>query len=295
MTSFEPTTISRANRLFVAGVQMPVPLSGDNVPAMIAQIEKTVALYPGVEMIVMSELAARGPLLAGTVSDASPIEAAFRDMARKHGIWLAPGSLFVRRGGQVFNTAVVISPGGAVVGRYEKMFPFRPFEAGVAAGTDFLVFDIPDVGRLGLSICYDIWFPETTRTLTSAGVEVLIHPVLTGTTDRTAEIAIVQATAAMFQCFVVDVNGLEAGGIGRSLVADPAGRVIHQAGQALEIFPIDLDLALVRRVRAEGANGLGQVLKSYRDRSVDFTTYGGAASAYLQSLGPLQPMKRRSY
>ena len=90
---------------------------------------------------------------------------------------------------------------------------------------------MPKVGRFGLSICYDIWFPETTRTLTSAGVEVLIHPVLTGTTDRHAEIAIVQATAAMFQCYVVDVNGLDAGGVGRSLVADPTGHIVYQAGQ----------------------------------------------------------------
>jgi hypothetical protein len=48
---------------------------------------------------------------------------------------------------------------------------------------------VPDVGRFGLSICYDICFPETT--LPSAGVQVLIHPVRTGTTDRVAEIAIV--------------------------------------------------------------------------------------------------------
>jgi deaminated glutathione amidase len=53
---------------------------------------------------------------------------------------------------------------------------------------------VPQVGRFGLSICYDIWFPETTRQLTSAGVEVLLHPVLTGTTDRDAELAIARAT-----------------------------------------------------------------------------------------------------
>ena len=73
---------------------------------------------------------------------------------------------------------------------------------------NFCVFDVPDVGRFGLSICYDMWFPETTRQLTSQGVEVLLHPVLTGTTDRDAELAIARATAAQFQCYVIDVNGL---------------------------------------------------------------------------------------
>jgi deaminated glutathione amidase len=127
--------------------------------------------------------------------------------------------MFVRRGEAIFNQAIVIDPAGRVVGRYNKMFPFLPFEKHVAAGNEFLAFDVPEVGRFGLSICYDIWIPETTRTLAVQGVEVLLHPVLTGTTDRSAEIAIARATAAMFQCYVIDVNGLLAGGVGHSLVA----------------------------------------------------------------------------
>ena len=273
---------------------MPVPVTGDNVPAMIAQVEKTVTLFPGVEMVVFSELASQGPLLAGAVSDLTAFEAAFCNLASKQGIWLVPGSVFVRRDDKVFNHAVVIRPDGTVAGRYDKMFPFRPFEVGVTGGTEFLIFDVPNVGRFGLSICYHIWFPETTRTLTSEGVEVLLHPVLIGTTDRGAEIAIVQATAAMFQCFVVDVNGLDSGGVGRSLVVDPSGRVVHQAGQIGEIFPIDLDLGIVRRARTAGSNGLGQVRKSYRDRNVDFTIYRDRNSQFLRSLGEIQQMKRNA-
>ncbi len=130
-------------------------------------------------------------------------------MRVRYGIWLIPGSMFEKLpDGRIFNTSVVINPQGEIVAKYSKMFPFRPYEAGISAGTEFCVFDVPDVGRFGLSICYDIWFPETTRQLTSQGVEVLLHPVLTGTTDRDAEIAIARATAAQFQCYVFDVNGL---------------------------------------------------------------------------------------
>ena len=80
--------------------------------------------------------------------------------------------------GGVYNTSLVIDPDGNVIRRYAKMFPFLPYEAGIAPGTEFCVFDVPQVGRFGLSICYDMWFPETTRQLTSQGVEVLLHPVL---------------------------------------------------------------------------------------------------------------------
>jgi len=149
---------------------------------------------------------------------------------------------------------------------------------------------VPGIGRFGLSICYDIWFPETTRQLTSQGVEVLLHPVLTGTTDRDAEIAIARATAAQFQCYVFDVNGLGAGGVGRSSVVAPSAHVLHQSAGQEDLFPIEIDLDQVRRQRETGIMGLGQVLKSFRDREVEFPVYDRAsgADAYLHTLGPLQ-------
>ena len=45
-----------------------------------------------------------------------------------------------------------------MVARYRKLYPFLPYEQGVTAGSDFVVFDVPDVGRFGMSICYDMWF-----------------------------------------------------------------------------------------------------------------------------------------
>lgn len=292
----EETTLPARDpgRFLVAGVQMPVPITGNNIAAMVGQAEKTMALFPGTDMIVFSELAIHGPLHSRMAAAPEADVEVFQDLASRHGVWLIPGSMFVRRGDRIFNQSVVIAPDGTIAGRYDKMFPFAPFETGVTGGTEALVFDIPGVGRFGLSICYDIWFPETTRALTSAGVEVLIHPVLTGTTDREVELSIVRATAAMFQCYVVDVNGLDAGGAGRSLIADPAGRVVHQSGQIAEIFPIMLDLGLVRQSRQSGANGLGQVLKSWRDRPGDPRVAPAAENpGYLGSLGPLVPMAKR--
>ena len=282
-----------SSRMLIAGVQMQVPVMGNNIAAMSGQIERAMLLFPGLEMLLFSELAQRGPIIAYAAEDPAADERIFCQLAAKHGIWLIPGTAFVRRGKEVFNHAIVIDPQGNIVGRYDKQFPFLPFESGVSGGTDFLIFDVPKRGRFGLSICYDIWFPETTRTLTSMGVEVLLHPVLTGTTDRKAEMAIAQATAAMFQCYVIDVNGLDGGGVGQSLVVDPSGHVIYESGQTTDMFPITIDLGLVRDVRTRGANGLGQVLKSFRDRSVKFDTYSvDHESGYLRSLGPLKPMRR---
>jgi predicted amidohydrolase len=275
----------------ITGVQMYVAALQSNAEAMRHRIELTMARFPWTQMIVFSELAQTGPLTRFAEPFDNQALEHFREDARRYRIWLIPGSFFERDvDGKIFNTSIVINPEGEIVSRYRKMFPFRPYETGVEAGTEFCVFDVPGVGRFGLSICYDIWFPETTRQLTSMGAEVLLHPVLTGTTDRDVELSIARATAAQFQCYVFDVNGLGAGGVGRSCVVDPSANVIYQAAGQEELFPIEIDLDAVRRQRAVGHRGLGQVLKSFRDRSTDFPVYSSdpASTHYLGSLGGLE-------
>ncbi len=274
----------------IAGVQMHVAALQSNVEGMRQRIEILMARFPWTQMVLFSELAPYGPLDRFAQPFPNDAIAMFQEDARRYGIWLIPGSMFEKKeDGRIFNTSVVINPQGEIVSQYSKMFPFKPYEAGISSGTDFCVFDVPDVGRFGLSICYDIWFPETTRQLTSQGVEVLLHPVLTGTTDREAEISIARATAAQFQCYVFDVNGLSAGGSGRSLVVDPTATVLHQSAGQEDMFPIEIDLDVVRRQRETGLKGLGQVLKSFRDREADFSVYDRASGtdAYLHTLGPL--------
>jgi predicted amidohydrolase len=280
----------------IAGIQMHISAQHENITAMGHRLDLLMGRFPWVQMAMFSELAPHGPLLQYALPLPGPAEEAFQEMAARHGIWLLPGSMFERDGDHIYNTASVIDPQGKIVGRYRKMFPFRPYEQGVEGGTEFLVFDVPEVGRFGVSICYDIWFPETTRTLTAMGVEVLLHPVLTGTVDREIEVGIARATAAMFQCYVFDINGLGPGGNGRSSVFDPSGTLIHQAAGQEEFLPLEIDLARVRRERETGIRGLGQPLKSFRDRAVDFTVYqrGQICSGYLQSLGPLRVPARGS-
>lgn len=278
----------------VAGVQMHVRYGHDNVPAMRAKLDVIVARWPWVEMVVFSELCAFGASLEHVQVAPGYAEEVFREMAARHRVWLLPGTFFERVDDRVYNTALVIDPTGEVVGRYRKMFPFRPYERGVDGGSEFLVFDVPEVGRFGVSICYDMWFPETTRTLAAMGAEVILHPTLTDTIDRDVELAIARASAAVNQCFFIDVNGVGDGGHGRSLVVRPTGTVVYQAGGAEEIIPIDVNLDAVRRVREIGLFGLGQPLKSFRDRQVDFQIYreSGPWTAYLDSLGPLEMPQR---
>jgi predicted amidohydrolase len=278
----------------IAGVQMRVSATESNLDAMRRQIDITMARFPWVQMILFSELAPFGPLMHSIQTLPGPAEAAFCEMAARHGVWLIPGSMFERDGEAVYNTASVIDPNGVVIGRHRKMFPFEPYEQGVEMGKDFLVFDVPNAGRFGVSICYDMWFPETTRTLAAMGAEVILHPSLTNTIDRDVERAICRASAAINQCYMIDINGAGDGGVGQSFIAGPSGHILYAAGGGEEIIPIEVDFAHVRRQRETGLRGLGQPLKSFRDRKVDFSIYDRSQPQhpYLGTLGPLaMPVK----
>ena len=197
----------------IAGIQMNIQ-HGNNVDAMEERLNVLMSLYPWLEMVIFSELAAHGPLHDFAEPMPGITEDRFCVMAKKHNIWLVPGSFFELRDNAIYNTAPVINPQGEVIARHRKLFPFRPFEEGVQAGNEFVVFDVPDVGRFGLCICYDMWFPEVLRTLTTLGAEVILHPVLTGTNDREIELNLARSSGALFQSYIIDINGLGAGGVG---------------------------------------------------------------------------------
>ncbi|MEO1007232.1 MAG: carbon-nitrogen hydrolase family protein [Planctomycetota bacterium] len=280
----------------IAGLQLEVSGRRSNLAHITDRIEMVMHLYPWVQMVLVSELATFGGWTGHAMPLPSEVEDAYRRLAARHEVWLVPGSLYEQTDAGIYNTAPVINPAGEVVARYRKMFPFLPYEAGVQSGTEFCVFDVPEIGRFGLSICYDMWFPETSRTLAAMGAEVILHPTLTPTIDRDVELSIVRATAAMNQCFVVDINGVGDGGNGRSILCAPSGDVLYQAGSHEELLPIEIDLDRVRRSREVGLKGLGQPLKSFRDRHVEFGVYqkDWRDGGYLDTLGSLEMMARGS-
>ncbi len=272
----------------IAGIQMRVSASYSNVEAMKLKLNILMNIYPWVDMVVYSELCAYGPLTHHALTRIEDFEEQMQELAVRHKVWLLPGSVFHKVGEKIYNTASVIDPQGNVVKRYRKMFPFYPYEVGVTPGHEFCLFDVPEVGRFGVSICYDMWFPETTRTLAVHGAEVILHPTLTGTIDREIELSIARASAATNQCYIFDINGLDTGGSGRSIICGPEGRVMYQAQNNEEMIPIEINLEKVRRSREFGLLRLGQPLKSFRDHLGDFDIYWkGAPKPYLDSLGPL--------
>ena len=278
----------------ISGVQMAAAPSG-NLPGITRLVELTLARFPWVEMILFGELCAHGTNTGHAEPMPGPTERELAALARKHRIWLIPGSIYEAAEGRVYNTAPVINPQGEVVARHRKLYPFLPYESGVASGAQHTLFDVPGVGRFGLSICYDMWFPETSRALAWDGAEVILHPSLTNTIDRNLELTISRANAAMNQCYFFDINDTGSLGNGQSIVVGPEGDVIYQAGTLEEIIPVVVDFDRLRRTRRDGLLGLGQVLKSFRDSDVPYTHQkpGQRKSPALAALGSLKMPARQ--
>lgn len=274
--------------LSIAGLQLEL-CAEDNLATLEQEIDLVKRRFPWIQMMVLPELCTYGPSTEMAVKLPGEVENTFREAARRNDIWLIPGSIFERRNGHIYNTAPVINPDGEVIARYSKRHPFYPYEMGVSRGEDFVVFDVPGVGKLGLIICFDIWFPEMVRQLVWMGAEAIIAPTLTNTIDRNVELSIARANAATNQVYFVNINNAGRLGYGQSIVVGPDGTVIHQATPSREVITVELDFNHVRRVREHGLHGLVQTLKGFRDANVHYPVYQqGAGPGALGELGPLE-------
>lgn len=255
--------------------------------ALRPRIDGVLAVVPHVQLVLLPELhlSAQPTLLDEQAtypgSVAVPLPGALTDalgeIARDAGVWLVPGTVFERGDdGRLYNTAVVISPQGEFVARYRKVFPWQPHEE-CAPGDSFVTFDVPEVGRLGLAICYDGNFPESFRQLAWMGAEVVLQPTLTTTSDRDAELVLARANAIVNQLYVVNLNAAAPAALGKSLIVDPEGIVRLQAGAGDELLTDVLDLDAVARVRQFGTAGVSrmweQLLRCGQD--LELPMYGG--------------------
>jgi predicted amidohydrolase len=269
----------------IAGLQLDLNYS-DNLACVTNAIIQTSKRYPWVEMIVASELAVGGSNRSDKYSLDNNLEG-FQDLAKKLNIWLIPGSFYHHQEGKITNVAPVISNKGELITLCTKTYPFLPYEEGITGGDEPCVFEVPDVGIFGLHICYDLWFPESSRALVMKGAEVILHPSLTDTCDRKEEKIMARATAVQQQCFYVDVNAGGKQGCGQSTIIGPEGEILTEAESIEETLLIEIDLERVKRVRARGIKGLGQPLKSFRDNPNPFKE-NKVNEEYLNTLGKLE-------
>ncbi|MHA2396965.1 MAG: carbon-nitrogen hydrolase family protein [Candidatus Thorarchaeota archaeon] len=261
-----------SRKLGVAALQLLRSENGtENLEKFERVAKKTKKSFPWIDLMFTGELYLQEYSKPDWKGAAEPfpnqLTERLGELAKKLRCWLVPGSFLEKDGSDVYNTAIAFNPKGEIVAKYRKMFPWMPQED-TAWGTDFVTFDIPDIGRIGIVICYDLWFPELFRTLAWMGAEVILQPSLTYTSDRPAEIILAQAQAIMHQCYVLNVNVVSLQGGGDSIWVDPEGHIMERTGTHEAIITNVIDFDRVSWIRQHGHIGMNPLWKSLRDSPV---------------------------
>jgi len=213
------------------------------------------------EFVVLPELWHSGAFdLAGARAAAEPIDGplitGLRTLAAELGIWLHGGSFTEVDHHDHYNTSVLIDPRGELVVTYRKihLFGFADGERTLmSSGDELVVVDTP-LGPTGLATCYDLRFPELFRALTEGGATCFV--VTSGWPASRIEHwdVLTRARAIEDQCWLIACNEVgEQPGVslgGHSIVVDPRGVVIAQAGDGEEILYAEIDPAEPERWRA---------------------------------------------
>lgn len=187
----------------------------------------------------------------------------FRELARSYGMYLHIGSFLEKAGECLYNTGVVLDPAGTIIASYRKIHLFDVEIPGglcyresdlITPGDAVATFTIDGV-VFGMATCYDLRFPELFRRLVSHGATVLLVPAaFTLQTGRDHWEVLLRARAIENLCWVVAAGQWGAAPpehllYGRSMVINPWGVVVAQAGDGVTTIVADLDLEEVQRVR----------------------------------------------
>ena len=186
-----------------------------------------------------------------------------RNKALEHKVYMHSGSFFEKDGDRIHNTTAVFDPNGGLIAKYRKL---HCFDVEIPGGTVYKESDVVTTGdevvtfnaegiTFGLSICYDLRFPELFRRLMKKGVQVILLPAaFTLQTGRDHWELLLRARAVENLCWLASCGqygSTNSGSIffGRSMLVNPWGIVTAQAGDGVGVITGDVDLDLMAQTR----------------------------------------------
>lgn len=266
-TTANGSELNNNHNVCVAAIQMASgPTVDANLEEAARHIEEAVSQHA--KLVVLPEyfclmgMKDTDKLIAMEEPGAGPIQNFLSETAKRLGIWLVGGSvpLVSPDPDKIYNSCLVYSDEGKQVARYDKIHLFGlsmeheryAEEKTIMAGDDVVTMDSP-FGRLGLSICYDLRFPELYRKMEE--VDIILAPAaFTAVTGKAHWEILVRARAIENQAFVIasaqggyHVNGRETHG--DSMIVDPWGVVLKRLPRGSGAVVAEIDLKYLKRVR----------------------------------------------
>lgn len=236
---------------------------GESTGSRRERVASLVREQAGADLVVLPELWTTGAFAFESFgAEAEPLEGPTYDVMAKAasdaGVWLHAGSIPERDPeGPLYNTSLVFSPAGELAAAYRKIHRFG-FDKGEAVlmgrGEELVTVRLPDT-TVGLATCYDLRFPELFRGLVDVGAETLVIPAGWPERRRAHWTLLAQARAVENQAFVLACGtaGTHAGvpQAGHSIVVDPWGEVLAEAGAGEEVLSVEFDPARVGATRGQ--------------------------------------------
>jgi nitrilase len=258
-----------ASRLRVAAVQT---LSGDDVAENLRASEELVAeaAQQGARLVLLPEYfgifgsRATAKVAAREIDGEGPQQNALARLAREHGIWVIGGTvpLAIPDPGRVRSASLVFAPDGRRIARYDKIHLFafsqgeERYDEGktIEPGSEPVAFEAP-CGRVALSVCYDLRFPELYRSFDDLAL-ILVPSAFTAVTGAAHWHVLLKARAIENQCYVLAAaqGGTHANGrrtYGHSILIDPWGVVIAERPEGPGVIVGDVDPERIAQVRRE--------------------------------------------
>lgn len=256
-------------KLLAAAVQM---LASSDKEANLREAETRLrhAQAQGAKLVVLPEVFNwRGPLKQMTAAEPipGPTSNLMANLARELGIYLLAGSIleFVADGNKAYNTSLFFNPQGTLLAKYRKIHLFDvDVTDGVAvlesearlAGGEVVVAET-EFCPVGLTICYDLRFPELYRRLVERGAQIIFVPsAFTSFTGQAHWEPLLRARAIENQVYIIapDQVGHTPNSIpsyGHSMIVDPWGRILAEASDGPDVICAEIDLAYLAKVRSE--------------------------------------------
>lgn len=222
-------------------------------------MEKAMAADPKPDILVLPEMWNTGYALdrIQEIADKEGRETRenLSSFARKHRVQIIGGSIAEKMDEQIYNTMYIFNRQGEQVAKYSKMHLFRLMdeEKHLQAGDEAVTFELEEGLIAGASICYDIRFPELSRTLALAGAKVLFVPAEWPHPRLNHWRTLLIARAIENQMYVVACNRVGDSGetsfFGHSMIIDPWGEIVAEGGEDEAIITGNLDSSLTDSVR----------------------------------------------
>ena len=212
----------------------------------------------GASLVIVPELATTGYLLderIAQLAETIPGDTSARlcDIARENSVYLVCG-IIERDGGEFFNSAVLCGPDGELLAAYRKLHLFSSEKTWYSLGSELCVVET-GVGNIGLTVCYDLIFPEYIRSLTLAGAELIVNCTNWVTNDyqsnewgwsgeQVQSLARTRALENGVYVAMADCTGVEGDwrSLGHSCIAGPSGRLLARMGEESGVAAASINL-----------------------------------------------------